>query len=325
MEKFNKIVVNEIEDGSFSLRVEETSIDSLPKNDLLIKVKYSSLNFKDALSATGNKGVTKKYPHTPGIDAAGIVVQSSSTDFKEGDEVIVTGYDLGMNTSGGFSEYISVPAYWAIPVPSGLSLKECMILGTAGLTAAMCVDKLLRNELTQGPVIVSGATGGVGTLALMILNKLGIETMAFSRKESAVGFLKGLGTSEVIHSFENTDRPLLKPIFAAAIDTVGGTILENILKLIKPNGAVSICGMALSPALNTTVFPFILRGLSLFGIDSAEADYQWRKDLWQKLSNEWKPNNLEVIQKTVEMSELGKEIEKMLRGNQMGRIVVKIS
>ncbi|MCP9764789.1 YhdH/YhfP family quinone oxidoreductase [Lacihabitans soyangensis] len=325
MEKFNKIVVKELEDGSFSQTIEEASIDSLPDNDLLIKVHFSSLNFKDALSASGNKGVTKKYPHTPGIDAAGIVVQSSSTDFKEGDEVIVTGYDLGMNTSGGFSEYISVPAYWAIPVPSGISLKESMILGTAGLTAAMCVDKLLHNGLTQGPVIVSGATGGVGTLALMILDKLGVETMAFSRKESAVGFLKGLGTSEVIHSFENTDRPLLKPIFTAAIDTVGGTILENILKLIKPNGAVSICGMALSPALNTTVFPFILRGLSLFGIDSAEADYKWRKDLWQKLSNEWKPNNLEAIQKTVELSELGKEIEKMLRGNQMGRIVVKIS
>ncbi len=324
MEKFNKIVVKELENGSFSQTIEEASHDSLPQNDLLVKVKYSSLNFKDALSASGNKGVTKKYPHTPGIDAAGVIVKSTSGNFKEGDEVIVTGFDLGMNTSGGFSEYISVPANWAIQKPAGLSLKESMILGTAGLTAAMCIDKLLRNGLSQGPIIVSGATGGVGTLALMILEKLGIETMAFSRKESAVEFLKGIGAGEIIHSFENTERPLLKPIFTAAVDTVGGSVLENILKLIKPNGAVSICGMALSPTLNTTVFPFILRGLSLFGIDSAEADLNWRKDLWQKLSTEWKPDKLDTIQKTVEMKDLSDEIEKMLRGNQMGRIVVKI-
>jgi putative YhdH/YhfP family quinone oxidoreductase len=325
MEKFNKIVVKELEDGSFSQTIEEMSFDSLTPNDLLIQVKYSSLNFKDALSANGNKGVTKKYPHTPGIDAAGIIVKSNYSNFKEGDEVIVTGFDLGMNTSGGFSEYISVPTGWAILKPNELSLKECMIFGTAGLTAAMCIDKLLLNGLIQGPVIVSGATGGVGTLALMILDKLGIETMAFSRKESAIDFLKGIGAKDIIHSFENTERPLLKPMFSAAIDTVGGTVLENILKLIKPNGAVSICGMALSPSLNTTVFPFILRGLSLFGIDSAEADLNWRKYLWQKLSTEWKPNHLEAIQKTVEMKNLSDEIEKMRRGNQMGRIVVKIS
>lgn len=324
MEKFKQVIVTELEDGSFSQTIEETSLHSLVANELIIRAKYSSLNFKDALSASGNKGVTKKYPHTPGIDAAGVVFKSELDDFKVGDEVIVTGFDLGMNTSGGFSEYISVPAHWVVKKPEGLTLKETMIFGTAGLTAAMCIDKLLKNGLTAGPVIVSGATGGVGTLAIMILNKLGIETVAFSRKESAKDFLIEIGAKEIIHSFENTERPLLKPQFSAAIDAVGGTVLENILKLIKPNGAVSICGMALSPSLNTTVFPFILRGLALFGIDSAEAEMSWRKSLWQKLSTEWKPDNLDKIHKVVALKDLRVEIENMLEGNSIGRVVVEI-
>jgi acrylyl-CoA reductase (NADPH) len=324
MESFKKIIVKELEDGSFSQSIEKAGLDSLTPNDLLVKVKYSSINFKDALSATGNKGVTKKYPHTPGIDAAGIVTKSNSEKFKIGDEVIVTGFDLGMNTSGGFSDYISIPANWAIKKPEGLSLKESMIYGTAGLTAAMCIDKLLKNGLHGGPVIVSGATGGVGSLAIMILSKLGIETVAFSRKESAKEFLHQIGAKDIIHSFENSDRPLLKPLFSGGIDAVGGTVLENILKLVKPNGGVSICGMALSPKLNTTVFPFILRGLALFGIDSAEAEITWRAYLWKKLSNEWKPTNLESIGQVIGLELVGTEIEKMLNGNQVGRVVVEI-
>lgn len=324
MEKFNKIVVSESEEGSFSHKIEESSLDSLPQNDLLIKVKYSSLNFKDALSFSGNKGVTKKYPHTPGIDAGGTILKSSSEDFEIGQEVIITGFDLGMNTSGGFSEYISVPANWAIKKPTSLTLKESMIFGTAGLTAAMCIDKLIQNGLKNGSVVVSGATGGVGTLAIMMLSKLGLQAVAFSRKESAVDFLKTIGATEVIHSFENSQRPLLKPVFEAAIDTVGGTVLENILKQIKPNGGVSICGMALSPTLNTTVFPFILRGLALFGIDSAEASLKWRNELWNKLAGDWKPENLESICKEISLNEVEHEVEKMLAGGQTGRIIVKL-
>ncbi|MCP9756344.1 acryloyl-CoA reductase [Lacihabitans sp. CCS-44] len=324
MESFKKIIVKELEDGSFSQTIEKAGLDSLIPNDLLVKVKYTSINFKDALSATGNKGVTKKYPHTPGIDAAGIVAKSNSEKFKVGDEVIVTGFDLGMNTSGGFSEYISIPAKWAINKPAGLSLKESMMYGTAGLTAAMCIDKLLKNGLLSGPVIVSGATGGVGSLAIMILAKLSIETVAFSRKESAKEFLYQIGAKDIIHSFEDTDRPLLKPIFSGGIDAVGGTVLENILKLVKSNGGVSICGMALSPNLHTTVFPFILRGLALFGIDSAEAEITWREYLWEKLSNEWKPENLESICHVIRLEDVGVEIEKMLKGNQIGRVVVEI-
>lgn len=324
MESFKKIIVKELEDGSFSQTVEKTSLDSLIDNDLLVNVKYSSVNFKDALSATGNKGVSKKYPHTPGIDAAGIVTKCNSEKFKIGDEVIVTGFDLGMNTSGGFSEFISIPVSWAIKKPSGLTLKESMILGTAGLTAAMCIDKLLKNGLLSGPVIVSGATGGVGSLSIMILTKLGLEAVAFSRKESARDYLYQIGAKDIIHSFENSDRPLLKPLFSSGIDAVGGTVLENILKLIKPNGGVSICGMALSPNLHITVFPFILRGLALFGIDSAEAEITWREYLWEKLSNEWKPANLESICHVVSLENVGIEIEKMLKGNQVGRVVVEI-
>jgi acrylyl-CoA reductase (NADPH) len=324
MEKFCKIIVSESNDGSFSHSIEEVSLDSQPQNDLLIKVIYSSLNFKDALSFSGNKGVTKKYPHTPGIDAAGVITKSNSANFKIGDEVIVTGFDLGMNTSGGLSEYISVPANWAIKKPDGLTLRECMIFGTAGLTAAMCIDKLIRSDIQNGHVIVSGAAGGVGTLSIMILKKLGLTPIAFSRKESSVKYLKGIGAEEVIHSFEDTERPLLKPIFSAGIDTVGGTVLENILKLVKPNGAVSICGMALSPNLNTTVFPFILRGLSLFGIDSAEASIEWRNKLWLKLANEWKPENLDEICREIRLPEVAQEVQKMLLGNQTGRVIVKI-
>ena len=324
MEKIKKIVIRESEEGLFSQKIEETNLDSLLPNDLLIHVKYSSLNFKDALSISGNKGVTKNYPHTPGIDAAGIVINSNSSEFKQGDEVIVTGFDLGMNTSGGLSEYISIPSAWAIKKPTELTLKECMIFGTAGLTAAMCIDKILQNGLIEGPVIVSGATGGVGSMAIMILHKLGIETVAFSRKESAKDFLYKIGSDQIIHSLDFSTRALLKPVYSAAIDTVGGTVLENILKLIKPNGAISICGMALSPNLNITVFPFIIRGLSLLGIDSAEAKIEWRKELWNKMATVWKPENLEEYCKEISLEDVGLEVQKMLNGTQIGRVIVKI-
>ncbi|MCP9767508.1 acryloyl-CoA reductase [Lacihabitans sp. LS3-19] len=324
MEKFKKLTVFEDDKGSFFREIEEVGLDSLKEDEVIINVKYSSLNYKDALSASGNKGVTKNYPHTPGIDAAGIVFSSKSSEFNPGDEVIVTSYDLGMNTAGGFSEFISVPAKWIIKKPKGLTLKESMILGTAGLTAAMSIDKLLTFGVEKGNIIVSGATGGVGSLAIMILNKLNFEVTALSRKISAVDFLKNIGAKEIIQSFEENKRPLLKPIYAGAIDTVGGNVLENILKQIKPNGIVSICGMALSANINTTVFPFILRGIAMIGIDSAEADYIWRKNLWEKLGKEWKPENLETIAKTVKLENINIEIEKMLKGNQTGRVVVEI-
>jgi acrylyl-CoA reductase (NADPH) len=325
MMNFKRLLITENLDGTFTNQIVESTAEDLPTNDLLIKVHYSSLNFKDALSATGNKGVTRTYPHTPGIDAAGEIISSNSSDFKPGDKVIVTGHDLGMNTSGGFSEYISVPAHWAIPLPDGLSLHESMIIGTAGLTAAMCIDKLQTIGVKSGKVIVSGATGGVGSMAIMMLNRLGYEPIAFSRKESSVEWLKELGATEVIHSMAVNEKVLLKPLFSGGIDTVGGNILSNIIKQILPNGGVASCGMALSPNFDITVFPFILRGISLLGVDSAEATDSWKANLWAKLANEWKPEKLSEITKTVSLEELWPEIEKIKAGKQLGRVVVKLT
>lgn len=322
MSSFRRLSVTVSDPGAVTRKVEIADLNDLDPRDLLIKVAYSSLNYKDALSASGNKGISRFYPHTPGIDAAGVVARSSHPAFKEGDNVIVTGFDLGMNTRGGFSEYISVPAHWALPLPEAMTLKEAMMLGTAGLTAAMSIDRILQSDLMQLPVIISGATGGVGSIALLILKKLGIETVAFSRRPETSAYLYSLGAGEIIHTLEESPRPLLKGMFSAGIDVVGGSVLENMIKHIHPNGALAICGMALSPHFSTTVFPFILRGLTLYGIESAEAPIAWRKTLWNKLAGEWKPEGLEAITRTVSLEELEGEIQQMLVGKAQGRVIV---
>lgn len=324
MSTFRRLSVSVSETGIVTREIENVDLDAFDTHDLLIKVAYSSLNYKDALSASGNKGISRFYPHTPGIDASGVVIRSKDSHFKEGDKVIVTGYDLGMNSKGGFSEYISVPAHWAIPLPENLSLKEAMILGTAGLTAAMSIDKILNSDLRTLPVIISGATGGVGSLALMLLKKIGIETVAYSRRAEAEDYLKSLGAKEIIHQLEESAKPMLKGLYSAGIDTVGGIVLENILKTVNHNGSVAVCGMALSPTFTSSVFPFLLRGLTLYGIDSAEADKYWRIELWNKLANEWKPENLESISRTVTLENLNSEIQQMLDGKALGRVVVEI-
>ena len=304
--------------------IETADLKDLDTGELLIRVAYSSLNYKDALSASGNKGISRFYPHTPGIDAAGVVERSSHPGFREGHKVIVTGFDLGMNTKGGFSEYISVPAHWALPLPGEMSLKEAMMLGTAGLTAAMSIDKILNTGLISLPVIISGATGGVGSIALLILKKLGIETVAFSRRPETATYLQSLGAKEVINTWEESTKPLLKGVYSAGIDTVGGPVLENMIKRIHSNGSVALCGMAASPDFCTSVFPFILRGLTLHGIESAEAPMAWRKSLWHKLATEWKPEGLEAITRTVSLEGLEAEIQQMLAGKALGRVVIKM-
>jgi acrylyl-CoA reductase (NADPH) len=325
MSTFRRLSVKISESGLVSREIEITDLDTFHTHNVLIKVAYSSLNYKDALSAFGNKGISRFYPHTPGIDASGTVVRSKSSDFKAGDRVIVTGFDLGMNTKGGFSEYISVPAHWVVPLPQNLSLKEAMIFGTAGLTAAMSIDRILNSNHSQLPIVVSGATGGVGSLSLMILKKLGIPTIAYSRRPETLDYLRSLGAGEVIHGFEDSPKPMLKGIYAAGIDTVGGSILESIIKSIEHNGSVAACGMALSSSFTSSVFPFILRGISLYGIDSAEADMEWRKELWAKLAKEWKPENLESISRTVTLDNLEPEIQQMLDGKALGRVVVELN
>jgi acrylyl-CoA reductase (NADPH) len=329
MSTFQAFYITENDDKSFSQNIVERKTEDLPAGEVLIKVQYSSLNYKDALSSTGNRGVTRSYPHTPGIDATGVVEESISTEFKKGDKVLVTGFDLGMNTSGGFGQYISVPAKWVVKLPRGLKPKESMVFGTAGLTAALCIDKLLQNGLTpeKGKVIVTGATGGVGTMAVMILSKLGFHVVGVTGKPEGKEFLLRIGAKEVISREEVDDkssRPLLKGVYAGCVDTVGGNMLATILKSMQYNGVVAICGLVNSPELPTSVFPFILRGVSMFGIDSSECDIEWRKKLWKNLAKNWKPLDLQSITKTITLKGLPKEIKKILKGGQIGRVIVRL-
>jgi len=325
---FKALQIIETPEKTFQRHIVERQITDLPAQDVLIQVAYSSLNYKDALSATGHKGVTRKYPHTPGIDAAGTVVESSAATFKPGDQVIVHGYDLGMNTVGGFAEYIRVPAQWIIKLPANLTLQESMIYGTAGFTAALSVFKLQQVGLTpeQGKVLVTGATGGVGSIGVALLAKLGYQVVAVTGKPQATDFLNKLGAESVLTRTDVTDdsgKPLLGGKWAGVLDTVGGNILATALKSTQYGGAVSCCGLVASAELATTVYPFILRGISLLGIDAAETPLETRQHLWQLIANEWK---LEILSTLMIESDLNtlKEvyIDKILQGQIQGRVVI---
>ncbi len=321
---YKALVVDEI-DKKFIKSVKELPLEDLDRNDILIKVSYSALNYKDALSANGNKGVTRNYPHTPGIDAVGVVKRSNSKDFKEGDEVIVTSYDLGMNTPGSFSEYISVPKEWVIPLPKNLSQKEAIAIGTAGLTSAIGVEKLIKNSLQPiEKILVTGASGGVGSFSVKLLSHLGFEVTAFSRSKDNYEFLKTIGATEVISEIETDEnKPLLKPKFDAVFDVVGGKIAQELLKQIKKEGSMAICGLVDSYRLDTTVFPFILRGINLLGVDSAQYPYKNRVELWQKLANEWKMDISDLIdEKSFDL--LPRLLDDMLKGETRGRVIIKI-
>lgn len=328
MEKeYKALVINEV-NAAFEQTIQTLHIDNLPKGDVLVKVHYSSINYKDALSATGNKGITKKYPHTPGIDAAGEVVSSLDDKFKEGDKVIVTGYDLGMNTSGGFGQYIRVPADWVVKLPEGLSLKESMIIGTAGFTAGISVLRLSALvKPSDGKILVSGATGGVGSVALSLLSKLGYQTIAISGKETEYPFLRKLGASDILPraEFQEVDkRPILSAQYAGAIDTVGGPILENILKSLQPLGAVTTCGSVSATQLNMTVFPFILRGISLIGISAQNYPGALREPLWVKLATDWKPDNLLELYTEIRLEDIPETVVLILQGKLKGRTIVNM-
>ena len=328
MEKeYKALVINEV-NAAFEQTIQTLHIDNLPKGDVLVKVHYSSINYKDALSATGNKGITKKYPHTPGIDAAGEVVSSLDDKFKVGDKVIVTGYDLGMNTSGGFGQYIRVPSEWVVQLPKGLSLKESMIIGTAGFTAGISVLRLSALvKPSDGKIMVSGATGGVGSVALSLLSKLGYQTVAISGKETEYPFLRKLGAIEILPraDFQEVDkRPMLSAQYAGAIDTVGGPILENILKTLQPLGAVTTCGSVSATQLNMTVFPFILRGISLIGISAQNYPGALREPLWIKLATDWKPDNLLELYSEIRLEDIPETVALILQGKLKGRTIVNM-
>jgi putative YhdH/YhfP family quinone oxidoreductase len=326
---FKAMVVSETAEKTFPREIRERALSDLPAGELIIEVKYSSLNYKDALSATGNKGVTRKYPHTPGIDAAGVIADSTTKLFAVGDQVTVTGFDLGMNTSGGFGQYISVPALWATKLPQGLSLKDSMSHGTAGLTAALCIIRLMASGLTKdsGEVLVTGATGGVGSIAVAILAKLGFNVVAATGKASEHGFLTGIGAKAIISREEANDtsgRPLQKPRWAGVVDTVGGNILATALKTTKYGGLVAACGNAMSHELNVNVFPFILRGVSLLGVDSVEIPMRARQMAWNKLAGEWSIDVGSLVTE-VSLAELNPKIDEILKGGIRGRVLVNLS
>ncbi|NPD84022.1 YhdH/YhfP family quinone oxidoreductase [Lentimicrobium sp. L6] len=326
--KFKAFRVESDENGIYKGSIKDTQFSLIENNEILVRVHYSSLNYKDALSASGNKGVTKNYPHTPGIDAVGIIEKSGTDSFKIGDKVIVTSYDLGMNTDGGFAEYIKVPSDWAIKLPENMTMKEAMIYGTAGLTAGMSVLRL--TELTKpedGNIVVSGATGGVGALSISILSKLGYSVVAITGKEAERDYLINLGAKEVLlrSEIENFDKkPLLKPLFAGGIDTVGGVILENIIKATKPMGTVTCCGNVASPKLDLTVFPFILRGISLIGIDSQNYPMKYRTKVWKQLAQAWKPAQIADTCTEITIDEVQEKIKLMLQGKLKGRTIIKM-
>lgn len=316
------------ETPEFEQSVIERSLSDLPEGDVLIRVHYSSLNYKDALSAAGNRGVTRQFPHTPGIDAAGVVAHSTVADFAAGDEVIVTGYDLGMNTLGGLAQYIRVPASWVVKRPSGLSLRETMMLGTAGLTAALCVDKLLHAGVVpqSGSVLVTGATGGVGSIAVMLLAKLGFQVTAATGKAEQAGFLRQLGATAVIaraELLEGMDKPLLKPRWAGVVDTVGGDMLFNTLKAVQHSGSVACCGLTAGVNFQGSVLPFILRGVNLLGVDSVELPLEEKAAMWNKLTVEWKLD-LEPLVTEIGLLEVPAAIHAMLASQQVGRTLVRI-
>ncbi len=325
--EFKALVISEVNETYVSA-LKTKSIDELPEGDVLIKVHYSSLNYKDALSAIGNKGVTQYYPHTPGIDAAGIVVSSTTDAFIVGESVIVMSYDFGMNHAGGFAEYIRVPANWVVKLPQNLTLKEAMLYGTAGLTAGVGVSKVAALAAPEdGPIVVSGATGGVGSISIMILSKLGYAVTAITGKPDEADFLKGIGASSVVarSEFEMKEtRPMLKGMYAGAIDTVGGIILDNIIKSIKPFGGVACCGNAAAANLDLTVYPFILRGISLMGLSSQNYPMHKRLRVWEQLAGEYKPTQLSDLCTEISLEELPERITAMLTGSVRGRTIIRM-
>ncbi len=329
---FKALRVQEHQDADalrYSCAVVERALEELSAGDVLIKVHYSSVNYKDALSASGNKGVTRNYPHTPGIDAAGVVVRSNTASVSVGQSVIVTGYDLGMNTSGGFAEFIAVPASWVVPLPAGMSLFESMVLGTAGLTAALCVEKLLLNGLEpdQGEVLVTGATGGVGSIAVALLTELGFAVTACTGKADSHAMLEQLGAQSIITRDALQDqgtRPLLKERWAGAVDVVGGEMLWNVMKALRYGGSVACCGLVGSPKIEATVFPFILRSVNLLGVDSVMVPLAHKTALWTRLANEWKLEQLQDVAKIISLNELDQGLQALLHGRGKGRLVLEL-
>ena len=329
MTRYRALLVEKTEDKRFVRRIVERDDAELPAGELLIDVRYSSLNYKDALSATGNPGVTRKFPHTPGIDVAGTVVASDDPAYRKGDEVVAIGFDLGMNTPGGFGQRVRIPSGWAVPLPKGLTLEESMVLGTAGFTAALCVHKLEHSGLrpASGPVLVTGATGGVGSVAVALLQRLGYEVAAVTGKPEQRAFLERLGATQVLERaalLEGADRPLLKEQWGGVIDTVGGAMLFNALKSLRYGCSLAACGLVASPEIPATVYPFILRHTNLLGIDSVQLPLDQKREIWGKLAGPWKLDDLAALKQPLTLESLSDAIDRILAGKMVGRGVVDL-
>ncbi|MBD8027446.1 acryloyl-CoA reductase [Lysinibacillus halotolerans] len=329
MQTFDALVVNKQEE-QFSVDVQKLTINNLPEGEVLIQVHYSGVNYKDSLASIPNGNIVKNYPFVPGIDLAGVVVSSEDPRFKEGDEVIATSYEIGVSHFGGYSEYARIPAKWVVPLPDGLTLKKAMIIGTAGFTAALSVQRLQDNGVSpeKGKVLVTGATGGVGSFAISILSKLGFEVEASTGKASEQDYLTSLGATSIVPREEVYDgkiRALGKQKWAAAVDPVGGEPLAALLSQIQYGGSVAVSGLTAGGNVPTTVYPFILRGVNLLGIDSVYCDMETRLKVWERLANVYQSESLEeFIQQEVSLAQLPEVLPTLLKAQARGRILVKL-
>lgn len=327
---FKAFVVDNKETG-FTAAFKDITQTDLPPGEVLVKVAYSSVNYKDGLASIPEGKIVRTYPFVPGIDLAGVVVESSASSFKPGDEVIVTSYALGVSHFGGFSEYARVKAEWVVPLPSGLTLKEAMALGTAGFTAALSVHKLEHNGLTpqHGPVLVTGATGGLGSIAISILKNLGYTVAASTGQESEHAYLKALGADDILTREETSaesHRPLEKDRWAGCVDAVGGATLAYLLRTTSYGGSIASCGNTGGVNVNTTVFPFILRGINLLGIDSVNCPMALRHTIWEHLASDYKPKHLlDLVGHEAPFEELPQTLAAILKGGVRGRTIIKIA
>ena len=327
MTSFTAFQVTKREDGTLHRSIEAVPLSSLPDHPVLIDVQYSSLNYKDGLSATGNPGVTRVFPHVPGIDAAGVVLESQDPALAPGTPVLAQGFDLGMNTWGGFGQRIRVPAEWTLPLPDGMTLEEGMILGTAGFTAALCVDKLEAVGMSpdDGPVVVTGATGGVGSVGVMLLANLGYEVVAVSGKSERGDWLKSLGAARIMtreEALAGRERMLGKPTWGGVLDTVGGEMLFTLLKSLAYGKSLAACGLVGGAEIPATVFPFLLRHVNLLGIDSVNLPRDEKCRIWEKLAGEWKLDGLHALKRSISLESLSGAIDEILAGKMVGRGVV---
>jgi putative YhdH/YhfP family quinone oxidoreductase len=328
-EPFACYLVRKGDDGRVTASVESVRIDDLPPGDVLVRVAYSSLNYKDALASQGHPGVVRSFPHVPGIDCAGTVVESTSSDYRPGNAVLITGYELGAGQWGGFAEYVRVPADWIVPLPNGLSARDAMIYGTAGFTAAQSVNAIVERGIRpeRGPVLVTGATGGVGCIAVAILAKLGFDVAAVTGKPEQHDWLRTLGAKTMLSRNDvddASDRPLLAARWAAAVDTVGGRPLATILRSVDHRGCVAACGLVAGAELHVTVYPFILRGVTLVGIDSAKCPRPERLEMWRKLAGDWRVDQLDRIVSEITLKELRERVQRILGGQVVGRTIVAV-